>query len=116
MSPSRRRRSERDCHHWLRSDDRPEGRYLGISLINTNSMVGQEEHAYSLDHHGRRTQPNSTASGTTPAMEHTFSGRLSWEDGLGGEAIVIMVRWSRGGKMEYDADPGRVGSIDVTST
>ena len=54
--------------------------------------------------------------GAGRAMEHTFSGRLSWEDGLGGEAIVIMVRSSRGGKMEYDAGPGRVGSIDVTST
>jgi hypothetical protein len=53
------------------------GSDLGIPLINANSMVGQEEHAYSLDHHGRRTQPNSTASGTTPLNE---SGKVLAKD------------------------------------
>jgi hypothetical protein len=42
------------------------GAAVWIPPTVTNSMVDQEEHAYSLDHRSRRPQPNSTASGTTP--------------------------------------------------
>ena len=50
MSPFRRRRSESDRHTWLRIDGSRGGRYLGIPPTVTNSMAGQDEHAYSLDH------------------------------------------------------------------
>jgi hypothetical protein len=43
-------------------------RYLGTPQVGMNSMAGQEEDVYSLDHRGRRAQPNSTADGTTPYL------------------------------------------------
>jgi hypothetical protein len=68
MSRFRRRRPESDRHTWLTIDDRQGAGYLGTPPIVMNSMAGQEEHVYSLDHRGRRTQSNSTADGQPPAL------------------------------------------------
>jgi hypothetical protein len=54
VSRFRRRRSESDRHIWLRIDDHEGGRCLATPRTVMNSMAGQEENAYSLDHRSRR--------------------------------------------------------------